>query len=113
MIDSPAGEPNADYEAALGQLCALIGERVLVTWHSGGEVIGSTGGELIDAVPLRAGSDAEAMMFRLGGAIFMLDRETFRGWRLHLGDDGLDGLDLLLAGGAEVKLTTFAAIGLA
>ena len=98
---------EADYEAALGALIALVGCHVQVLWHAGERLIGGSGGVLIDAVPMEAGTAEESIAFRIvGGSVFILDRATFRGWRLHLIDGGIAGIDLLVAGDGEVKLTT-------
>lgn len=92
----------ADYEAALNALAALVGETVLVTHLADGQPVGASSGELVDAVWLRPGTDREGMVFRLlPASTFWLDRQSFAGWRLRLGE----GVDLHLTGGAEITIT--------
>ena len=98
---------DPDFETALNALAALVGDHVQVLWFSSGTLIGSSGGELADAVTLKAGTVEETVMLRItGGAIVVLERETFQGYHLHLGADAIEGVDLHVTATAEVRLTT-------
>ena len=97
---------EAEYEAAINALTALVGEVVLVIVWAGESIVASTGGELIDAVPMRPGTEDETIIFRvLGGGSFLLDRQSFRGFRLHLGETSIEGVTLDL-GGVDVGIQT-------
>lgn len=92
-----AGETDAAYEAAANALASLIGDHVLVLVWNGDSIVASSGGELADAVPLRAGEPDETIIFRVvGGSTFTLDREDFRGFELHLGESSIEGVTLHL-----------------